>query len=93
MGSDGKMEARSGVKSGGMNQHKLMAGAGRSDNFGVKPFPARDVPSPDMAMKHEAMPDESRGAKPPMKGNGMLMQSAPDHGGMGSDHFKRDGSV
>lgn len=92
MDSGGKMEAGQ-VKSGGMNQHKLMAGAGRTDNFGVSKFPARDVPHPDVGMKHEAMPDESRGAKPPIKGNGMLMQAAPDHGGMGPDHFQRGGKV
>lgn len=92
MASNGKME-HGAVKSSGMNQHKLMAGAGRTDNFGVKPFPARDVPHPDVAMKHEAMPDDSRGAKPPIKGGGMMMQAAPDHGPAGPDHFSRAGSV
>lgn len=81
------------IGSTAMNQHKAMAGAGNSGDFGVSKFPARDVPHPDVGMKHEAMDDMGRGAKPPIKGNGGLMQSAPDHGGPGRDHFTRDGKA
>lgn len=75
------------VKSKSMNQHKAMAGAGMSGNFGVMPHPGRTAAHPDLKMTHEPMADSMR---MPAAGK---MQGAPDHGiGKGApDHFKRDG--
>ena len=83
-----------GVKSSDVNQHKRLAGATSSGNFGVEKLPQRDVPHPDVNMKHEPMDDGSRAKGIGRKG-GYDMQSAPDHGvGKGvKDHFMRDGKV
>ena len=81
------------VKSDAIPQHKKMAGAGMSGNFGVKPLPQRDAPHPDIGMKHVALDDSARGAPPPMKGHHGLMQSNADHGPQGKDHFERGGKV
>ncbi len=74
-----------------MNAHKKMAGADAKGNFGVSGFPGRTASHPDVGMKHTPMDDSARMA--PMKGNGGMMQAAPDHGPMGTDHFKRDGKM
>lgn len=83
------------ARSDGMNQHKMMSGAGRKDDFDVSAYPGRQASHPDMTMDHKTMDDGERGAKPPMKNGARLMQSAPDHGiGKGApDHFKRGGQV
>lgn len=77
------------VKSGAMNQHKAMAGAGMSGNFGVMPHPGRTMKHPDIGMSHEPMADSSR--MPPAGSK----QGAPDHAmGKGhGDHFARGGKV
>lgn len=92
MDSGGKMEGGRGITSSNMNQHKRMAGAERSDDFGVCKWPASAGDHPDVGMKHEAMSDGSRGAGPGM-GSGMAKQAAPDHGPSGRDHFTRDGKA
>lgn len=75
------------MKSDAMNQHKAMAGADKTGNFGVTKAPGREAPHPDLGMKHEPMADSAR--SPAHKG----MQGAPDHGPMGNDHFQRGGKV
>lgn len=77
-----------------MNQHKKMAGAARTDNFGVGKFPSREYAHPDIGKFDDKTMDE--GARmPAVKGNGRLMQASPDHAiGAGHvDHFDRDGTA
>ncbi len=74
-----------------MNEHKRMAGADRSDNFGVDPLPGRDGKHPDVGMKQDAMGDDAR--SPQVKSGARIQQGAPDHGSMGKDHFNRDGKA
>ena len=83
------------ISEGGMNQHKSMAGAGSSGNFGVGKFPARDAGKhPDHTMGMAVtMEDGMRGAKPPIEGSGRRMQAAPDHGMMPKTHFRYDSNV
>lgn len=85
MGYGGKMT------SDAMNAHKSMAGAGMKGDFGVGGYPGRTAKHPDVGMSHESMPDSARMA--PMKGKMGNMQSAPDHGSAGMDHFTRGGKV
>ena len=80
------------AKSGAMNQHREMAGAGSSGTFGVKGLPQKPVPHPAV---HEAMSppmEDSMRAAPPARGG---KQAAPDHAeGAGiKDHFTRAGKV
>ena len=75
------------VTSTSMNAHKAMAGAGDKGNFGVKAYPGRSQPHPDVGMSHMPMDDGMR--SPAHKG----MQGAPDHGPMGADHFTRAGKA
>lgn len=75
------------MKSDAMNQHKAMAGADKTGNFGVTKMPGREATHPDVKMTHEPMADSFRSAA--VKG----MQGAPDHGPMGNDHFVRAGKA
>lgn len=75
--------------SDGMNQHKALAGAGSKGSFNVTPYPARNVPHPDVGISTQPLADGSRGAGAPMNHKGVMRQPAPDHGGMGPDHFGR----
>jgi hypothetical protein len=79
------------VESSALPQHKAMAGAGSSGNFGVGCFPCNSVAHPDAGMSHAHMDDGARGA-PPAKGG---RQAAPDHmqGAGIKDHFRRGGAL
>lgn len=77
------------VTAGEMNQHKTMAGAGSSGNFGVKSGFGGKTTQPGVK-SFEAMNDGGRGAGPNVGGE-YGKQAAPDHGHMGNDHFSRDG--
>lgn len=79
------------VESGALGQHKMMAGAGMSGNFGVQPFPCKPMAHPDVGMSHAAMDDSARGTPPATGGR----QAAPDHAmnkGM-PDHHRRGGAL
>jgi hypothetical protein len=83
------MFGKGSVTSNEMNQHKTMAGAGSSGDFGVKSGFGGKTTQPGVK-SFDAMNDGSRGAPPGMaRSGGHAMQSAPDHGPAGADHFSR----
>lgn len=79
-----------GISSGSMNAHKAMAGAGDKGDFGCCAYPGgkqiMDASSPNGSMG-----DSDRSSA--VKGNGMMMQGAPDHGSMSDDGWSRGGKV
>lgn len=85
------MYGKGSISSDAMGSHKEMAGAKMKGDMGVGAYPGRDVPHPDLKMKHMPMDDGQRMA--PMTGKRGLMQSAPDHGPMGKDHFSRGSKI
>jgi hypothetical protein len=78
------------VKDTSVNQHKGMAGASSTGNFGVKGLPQRPVPHPDVKAgtgSKGMMDDSMRGAPPAIGKHPMAKQAAPDHGSDVMDHF------
>lgn len=73
-----------------MNQHKGMAGAGMSGDFGCGKFPS-GVQSMDKSCPDGVLSDAQRSGA--VKGGMGMMQGAPDHGSMPKDSFTRDGKV
>lgn len=81
------MYGKGSVKSDSVPQHKELAGAKMSGNFGCGSFPAGA--SSAQPARRDTLPDSARG--PGIGSKGVTQQAAPDHGSPGPDHFRRGG--